>query len=188
MVQPEAFEACLPVIEAFEAIGADYLVGGSIASSFHGTPRSTFDVDLVADLRMAHGYLLAQRLGEDFYADLEQIQAAILKKTSFNLIHRSTMFKVDVFVLKNEPFAKEEMRRRQRIDLPSGSTIEVASAEDTLLQKLIWYRIGNEVSDRQWQDILGIVRVQAGRLDESYLESWAERLDLVALLQRALAT
>lgn len=186
VAQPEAFEACLPLIRVFEELRVDYLIGGSIASSFHGTPRSTMDVDLVADLRPAHAPLLVHGLGEDFYADLERISSAIVQRRSFNVIYQPTMFKVDVFVLKNEPFAKQEMQRRLRVDLGLGSPIELATAEDTLLQKLIWYRLGNEVSDRQWNDIVGIARVQGDRLDHDYLRTWAQRLELTPLLDRVL--
>lgn len=186
MVQPEAFEACLPVIRAFEVLDVDYLVGGSLASSFHGTPRSTLDVDLVADLKTAHGPLLVARLGDAYYADPERITLAIAKRSSFNVIYLRTMFKVDVFVLGDDPLAREEMRRRQRIDLGDGTEVDVASAEDVVLQKLLWYRLGNEVSDRQWNDLLGVIRVRGDQLDRPYLHRWAEHLGLTDLLRRAL--
>jgi len=186
MVQHEAFEACLPVIQAFEALSVDYLVGGSLASSFHGTPRSTLDVDLVAELKPAHGPLLVAQLGDDYYADLDRITAAIAKRSSFNLIYLRTMFKVDVFVLGDDPLAREVMRRRQRVDLGVGTEVDVATAEDVVLQKLLWYRLGNEVSDRQWTDLLGVIRVRRDQLDLAYLERWAEHLGLTDLLRRAL--
>ena len=187
MVQADAFEACLPVIRAFEELGIDYLVGGSLASSFHGTPRSTDDVDLVADLRTAHGPLLAARLEGEFYLELDRIRHAIRERSSFNVIFLRTMFKVDVFVKRDDPYARQEMLRRQRVDIGEGERIEVASAEDSVLQKLVWYRRGGETSDRQWQDLLGVLKVRRKELDFDYLERWADDQGIADLLERALA-
>ena len=187
MVLADAFEACLPVIRAFEDLGIDYLVGGSLASSFHGTPRSTDDVDLVADLRPAHAPLLAARLEGDYYLDLDRIRHAIRMRSSFNVIYLRTMFKIDVFVKQDDPYARQEMRRRQRVDLAGGERIDVASAEDSVLQKLVWYRRGGELSDRQWQDVLGVLKVRRKDLEIDYLERWAAELEIEDLLERALA-
>ncbi len=188
MFTTEAFEACLAVIRAFEKWHVDYLVGGSLASSFHGTPRSTNDADLVADLRPAHAALLATELESGFYVDASRIRSAVRNRSSFNVIFLKTMFKVDVFVLKDDPLAREEMRRRQRvvIDEASGETVDVATAEDTVLQKLAWYKIGGETSERQWHDLLGVLKVRSHVLDGRYLERWAVHLDVRDLLSRAL--
>lgn len=186
MIQAEAFEACLPVIYTFEDLGIDYLVGGSLASSFHGKPRSTDDVDLVADLRLAHGPLLAARLESRYYLDLDRIGQAIRMRSSFNVIYLRTMFKIDVFVKKGDPYSRLEMRRRQRVDIGDGERIDVASAEDSVLQKLVWYRRGGERSDRQWQDLLGVLKVRKKDLDLDYLEQWADDQGVADLLERAL--
>ncbi len=172
MSQPEAFEASLPVIRALEELHVDYLVGGSLASSFHGKPRSTADADLVADLKLAHATLLAARLVSDYYVDADQIRQAVRSRSSFNVIYLRTMFKVDVFVMKDEPFAREEMRRRQRISIAGEERIEIASAEDTVLQKILWYRLGGGQSDRQWEDLLGVLKVRRRELDYEYLRRW----------------
>lgn len=187
MVMAEAFEACLPVIRTFEDLSVDYLVGGSLASSFHGTPRSTHDVDLVADLRLAHAPLLAARLEGGYYLDLDRIRQAIRTRSSFNVIYLKTTFKVDVFVKKDDAYAREEMRRRQRVEIERGTLIDVASAEDSVLQKLFWYRQGGERSDRQWQDLLGVLKVRNQRIDLGYLERWAEEQRIADLLEQALA-
>jgi hypothetical protein len=184
MADAEALAITLQVARALEELGIRYLVGGSLASSFHGIPRSTQDADLVVDLRTEQIQLLLSRLQPDFYVDDERAREAVTHRRSFNLIHLASLFKVDLFVLKDEPYPQEEMRRRQPLELSMGSLV-VASPEDTLLQKLLWYRAGNEVSERQWQDVLGILKVQRGRLDRAYLERWAESLDLTRLLSRA---
>ncbi len=187
MFQADAFEACLPVIRALEELGIDYLVGGSLASSFHGTPRSTDDVDLVADLKPAHALLLAAKLEGEYYLDLDRIRHAIRARSSFNVIYLRTMFKVDVFVKRDDSFARQEMRRRLRVDLGEGAPIDVASAEDSVLQKLLWYRRGGELSDRQWHDLLGILKVRREDLDFDYLKRWASDQKVTDLLDRAFA-
>ncbi len=186
MAEVEAFEASLPVIQALKEIRADYLVAGSLASSFHGTPRSTHDVDLVADLTPAHAPLLAARLEARYHVDADRILKAIRARSSFNVIHLKTMFKIDVFVMKDQPLSREEMRRRLRVDIGYGEEIDVASAEDTVLQKIAWYRLGGETSDRQWQDLLGVLKVRSKDLDYSYLERWASEVGLMDLLEVAL--
>ncbi|MCB1055138.1 MAG: hypothetical protein KDD11_06450 [Acidobacteria bacterium] len=186
---PEAFEVGLRVARVLDALGVDYFVVGSLASSFHGTPRSTHDIDLVADLRPAHGPLLVAELEEDFYIDLDSVRRAIRDRSSFNLLHLATMFKVDMFVLKTGAHAREEMRRRRRVEIGEDirSAIDIATAEDTVLQKLVWYRLGGEVSDRQWNDLVSVLRVQGDSLDRVYLKRWAAELGLSELLVRAFA-
>lgn len=187
MAQAEAFEASRPLIRVLEDLRVDYLVGGSLASSFHGTPRSTHDVDIVADLRFAHAPLLVLRLQGDYYVDLDRIRQAIRSRSSFNLIYTKTMFKIDVFVMKDDPLAREEMRRRQRVVVGEDDELELASAEDTVLQKLVWYRIGGETSDRQWDDLLGVLKVRRHDLDFDYLRRWADHVEVTDLLGRALS-
>lgn len=187
MAQPEAFEASFPLIRVLEDLHVDYLVGGSLASSYHGTPRSTQDVDVVADLKLAHAPLLAGRLEGHYYVDLDRILKAIRSRTSFNVIFLRTMFKIDVFVLKDDPLAREEMRRRQRIVVSDGERIELASPEDTVLQKLAWFRKGGGVSSRQWDDTLGVLKVCRESLDFVYLKRWAPHLGVADLLVQALS-
>ncbi len=184
----EALEAALAVIEAFEDLGVEYLVVGSLASSFHGVPRSTQDADLVASLEPRHVRTLVSALEGEFYLDEDRIRSQVARHASFNLIFLRTMYKVDVFVPGDDPLSREQMRRRQRvvIDEKKGLTIDFASPEDTVLQKLAWYRKGGEVSDRQWQDLLGVLKVNRDRLDTHYLNRWAPHLGMEDLLARAL--
>jgi len=184
----EPIAVTLLVIDALEALGVPYLIGGSLASAVHGVLRATMDTDLVADLRLEHAEPLARALSGTFYVDAESIREAVLHQSSFNVIHLETMFKVDVFVVKKRPFHRSQMERRiaQVIATDPERTAYVATAEDTILAKLEWYRMGGGVSERQWRDVLGVMKVQADRLDLAYLRQWAAQLNVLDLLERAL--
>ena len=188
IVDAESIRLALKVAEIFDALAVNYLIGGSVASSILGEPRATLDVDIVADLKISHVQPLIALMTGEFYIDEMMITEAINRKSSFNVIHLDTMQKVDIFILSEQPLAQLEMQRRQQLVItqnPEGS-VWVASAEDIILQKLIWYRLGNQVSDRQWRDVLGVMKVQAERLDFNYLRDWAERLNLSNLIEQAL--
>ncbi len=184
----EPIAVALQVIDALEALGVPYMIGGSLASAVHGVARSTLDVDLIADLQMEQAEPLANALRDAFYVDVETIGDAIQRQDSFNLIHLETMFKVDVFVLKQRPYNRAEFARRteQVVAAEPERTACVASAEDTVLTKLEWYRMGGEVSERQWRDVLGVLKAHQGRLDLAYLRRWAPALGVADLLERAL--
>lgn len=159
------------IVNAFDTLGVEYVVGGSLASSVYGIPRATQDVDLVAKMNAAHAEPLARLLRSDFYVDVDMILDAVRRRASFNVIHLATMFKADVFVMKGDSWSREEMQRARAEELtgPQGPlTIRFASPEDTLLHKLVWYRLGNEISDRQWGDILGVFKVQGSLLDDEH--------------------
>jgi hypothetical protein len=184
----EPIAVTLLVIDALDALGVPYLIGGSLASAVHGVLRATLDTDLVADLRLEHAEPLARALGGTFYVDAESIREAVLYQRSFNVIHLETMFKVDVFVVKKRPFHHSQMERRmaQVIATDPDRTAYVATAEDTILAKLEWYRMGGDVSEQQWRDVLGVMKVQADRLDLAYLRQWAAQLNISDLLERAI--
>ncbi len=190
MVSPdEAFLVLLEVTRVLDELNVPYVVGGSLASSLHGIPRSTQDADLVAALRIDHIQPFIGRVEGAFYLSPERIEAAVRRRTSFNLIHLKTMIKVDLFVFSDTPLARQEMARRQTLPIPGepGSHLQVASPEDTILQKLLWYRKGGGVSERQWNDILGVVKVQGRALDLDYLKEWAKRSGIEDLLTRVFA-
>ena len=185
----EQLTVALAVTDALEALGVRYVIGGSLASALHGVMRATMDVDVVADLHREHVEPLAQALGDGFYADVEAMRDAVRRHSSFNLIHLETMFKVDVFVTRPRAFDRSQLARRQ-LHLLSEEPARhayVASAEDIVLAKLEWYRMGGEVSDRQWRDVVGVIKVQGERLDCGYLKRMADPLGVADLLERVLS-
>jgi hypothetical protein len=187
-MQGEATRITLLVTQTLERLDIPYAVGGSLASSLHGVMRSTLDVDIVADMKLEHIQPLVDALSKEFYADDEMMRGAIEHHSSFNLIHYETAFKVDIFTRKTRAFDGMQLKRRRTsiIATDPDQSVYVTSPEDTILAKLEWYRMGGEVSDRQWRDILGVLKTRAGELDLAYLRKWAGELKVSDLLERAL--
>jgi hypothetical protein len=185
-VIPEPLRVTLAVTRVLERMGISYFVGGSLASSAHGVARATLDADIIARIAPQQAGRFARELGTEFYADIDAIADAAARRSSFNVIHIATAFKIDVFVPPLTAYADVEMERRQSqvIDEGTGEKMVFSTAEDTLLAKLLWYRQGAEVSDRQWRDVLGILRVAGGSLDKGYLSRWAAELGVADLLDR----
>ena len=187
MTPIDPISTALLVTEALDALGIPHSIGGSIASSFAGEPRSTVDIDIVAAIEERHVDALVAALAPEFYADADSVRRAIRSRSSTNLIHQQTHVKVDLFIAGGTPLDARQLARRQAVDLGDGRRVHVHPPEDILLQKLRWFRLGGEVSDRQWRDVASIVRVQRGRLDTEYLREAAPLLNVTDLLERALA-
>jgi hypothetical protein len=150
--------------------------------------RATMDVDLVADIKNEHIASLKAALKDKYYIDEKMVAEAVVQKSSFNLIHLETMIKIDVFVFKDEPYQKEASERKRKDSFEEGETsIELyfSSAEDIILNKLRWYEMGARVSERQWLDLIGVMKVQDTLLDKKYLKHWATKLNLMDLLEKA---
>jgi hypothetical protein len=180
----------LRVAEILESCGLRYLVGGSLASSMSGEPRSTLDVDIVVDMTAADVDRFVGALREEFEVDEVAVARAVRERSSVNVFHAATAVKVDFFVLGSGALDEEKMNRRQRVRVSTEPEryLYTYAPEDILLQKLRWFRSRGEISDRQWRDILGILLVQGGALDRAYLRDRARRSGLADLLARAEAT
>ncbi|MCZ7644118.1 MAG: hypothetical protein M5U26_02370 [Planctomycetota bacterium] len=182
-------DVCLQVIAILERLGVPYLVAGSLASSLLGKPRQTLDADLVADLSEAHVGPFLAALGEAYYVEPATVRDAVRRKRTFNLIHLDTMLKVDVFPIRDEPYARLDFSRRVKLpyfDVPRRE-VWCASAEDIVLHKLRWFHAGGKVAQRQWSDAVDVLRVQRERLDRAYLAQWAAHFGIGDFLARAQA-
>lgn len=188
MKKPDILAALDPVVKAFEKIGVSYYLVGSVASSAYGIARATLDVDLVADLSVQHVNSLTEMLKSDYYIDKEMILDAIKRHSSFNLIHLETMLKVDIFIIKDRPYdgVAFQRKRKDTLDEEQGAAeFYFASPEDIILNKLEWFQMGGKVSERQWHDVLGIMKVQRELMDKEYLRRWATELGISDLLEQA---
>ncbi|MGA9998005.1 MAG: hypothetical protein WBP93_21510 [Pyrinomonadaceae bacterium] len=182
------FIVLLQIARVLEELDITYAVVGSFASSLRGLYRATGDVDLVADISAKQiGHLVAA-LQNDFYIDEQAVRRAVRTHRSFNAIHLESVFKVDVFIPPLDDFSKQQLNRRQleKLSPEMEQMIYIATAEDTILAKLKWYRAGGEVSNTQWTDVLGIIGTQGKSLDIEYLRHWAEKLNVSDLLEKVL--
>lgn len=184
---PEPLQVVQRLIETFDQLGIAYLVGGSVASSVVGVERATQDVDFVVVLVEAQVDALTLALADEFYADADLLREAIRHGSSANVIHLPTMIKADLFISPDTAFAHSQMKRRLCLPLlgEGAPLVCVTSPEDMILQKLRWYRLTGERSEKQWGDVQGIFRIQQAALDQSYLTDWAKELELTDLLMRA---
>ncbi|MEW6196148.1 MAG: hypothetical protein AB1521_13445 [Bacteroidota bacterium] len=188
MKQTKILNALEPVISAFEELGISYYIGGSIASSAYGVARATMDVDFVTALELNQVDALVEKLKSSFFVDKEMIVDAIKTKSTFNLLHLDTMVKIDVFILKQSPYFQKAFERRKKDSIQEESnsiSVYLCSAEDIILNKILWYKEGNMISERQWLDILGVLKIQFNSLDKDYLRFWAKELQIDDLLKKA---
>jgi hypothetical protein len=179
----------LAVTDVLDRLGVRYFLGGSLAGAVHGVVRATADADLVADLEPRAVAPLVAALAAEFHVDNEAVEHAVRERRSFNILHRESMFKVDVFLTRGTPFEASQMGRRHRetVSADSGASLYVATAEDTVLAKLVWFRSGGEVSERQWRDVVELIRAGGPALDRDYIARWAPRLDVADLWSEAIA-
>jgi len=183
----ENLQVLQEVIAALSSLAIPYALGGSLASCVFGQMRTTQDADLSVEPFPGKEAALCACFGEDYYISQECVEDAIRRRSSFNIIHLISSFKVDCFIRKDRPFDLSAMARRRTYPWPGqvGLSLQCVTPEDVVLFKLEWYRLGDEASERQWRDIIGVLQVQAGKLDDAYLDHWAADLGVTDLLARA---
>lgn len=171
---------------SFERFGIRYILGGSMASTSYGEPRSTLDADFAADLDPTTFEPWADEVARDFLFDRDWARAEVAARGSFQLLHRTELLRVDLFVPPWIGLDLWKWENRMRLALGAGAVaVDVTSAEGIVLQKLRWYEAGGQTSDRQWRDIVSVLTHQRGRLDNGALDRWAAELRLEELLQKA---
>ncbi len=174
-------EILLGVVALFEKYGLEYMITGSFASNLHGVPRATFDTDIVikASVNALDGFL--NEIRKDFYVEYETSHEIISQQKIFNIIHYKTGLKFDIIPIKKRKFSEVEFGRRQQVEF-MGLKCWFSSPEDTILTKLEWAKFGD--SERQFNDALGIAKVQGANLNWDYLSEWADELSVSELLER----
>ena len=186
MILGEPLQITKQIADVFNDLKIHYMIGGSLASSLHGIPRATQDIDIVADIKPNKVKELVNILKKNFYIDEDMIETAVSCCTSFNIIHLKTMFKVDIFILKQDQASKEEMSRRKSYRISEKQYLYLTSAEDIIIHKLQWYELGDRVSERQWKDVIGVLQVQDKHLNYDYLKKTANRMNVSELLTQAM--
>lgn len=182
----DEYGVALRVAHVLEELAIEYALGGSLASSIHGEPRSTNDVDFAVRLQEHQVRRLVDRLGSEFVVDEHGLRDAVRAGRSYQIYFLPLALKIDLFIRGAAPFDRSEFARRVRVSVGERGTLYAASLEDSLLRKLVWFRDGGEVSDRQWRDVLGLLRASASDLDRAYVEHWADELGVRDLLARAM--
>lgn len=181
-------DLALEVADALTAVGADYFLGGSLASSLQGEPRATNDIDFVIALPMGRITAFRDALGPEFELDLDMLRDAVQHARSANAFYLPFVTKIDLFGRGYEPFDESEFSRRRPIVVrPPSRSLFIKSPEDTVLRKLLWYREGGEVSERQWRDVVSVLRISGGEMSSDYLDAWASPIGVSDLLRRARA-
>lgn len=173
----------LLVVDRLEALRIPHMVVGSYASNVYGRARSSFAADIVIDVPPDRSEDLVREFANDFALDPESARRDLLAGHMFNLVPRSGIFKVDLIPLRKSPFAREEFGRRRQI-VAFGRKLWFPSPEDVILSKLVWYRLGEELSGRQVEDARDVYTVQQETLDQEYLDRWAGQLGVIDLLRR----
>jgi hypothetical protein len=171
------------IIQGLDAAEIPYMVVGSVASSAHGNPRSTYDVDVVIAPTPLQLTTVVRSYQQDLYADLNSAQQAMTNQSMFNVIDFSKGLKADLIFLKHRKFDLEEFSRRRKVQL-HGNIAWAASPEDVILSKLEWSKMGD--SERQYRDAMAVAAMQSTSLDVEYLRRWASDLNIEKLLHRLL--
>ncbi|HET7711446.1 MAG TPA: nucleotidyl transferase AbiEii/AbiGii toxin family protein [Thermoanaerobaculia bacterium] len=169
-----------------DELGIRYVVGGSVAASVYGEPRSTLDLDLMIEADESRIAQLIAKLRPEFYVDADAALEALRRRSTFNAIHFETSMKIDFFIPEDEPFPATQLDRRRTIAFPGGAQVAFYAPEDLIVRKLLWYQRGAEQSERQWRDVVGILTISWERIDFDYLRRAANERSIADLLTRAI--
>lgn len=178
----DPFDITWTVVEALDKLGIEYFVGGSVASTLHGEPRFTQDTDLIVRIEREQIEPLKLAVEEQFYISPPALLEAIQRKSSSYLVHFESGYKVDLMISRERAFELSRFQRKVKLTA-AGHEFWVSSAEDIVLAKLEWYRLGREISDHQWRDVLTVMLTN--NLDQLYLNHWAQELKVQDLLEKA---
>ena len=184
MTPADPFALAALVAEVLEKLGLRYVIGGSVAASIYGEARSTLDLDLMIEADLESVRRLVAELTSDFYVEEVDAEEAVRNRGSFNAIHLASAMKVDFFIAEASAATRGQLDRRRAIEA-GGRTLWFYSPEDIVIRKLVWFRMGGEQSDRQWRDILGVLRISSGAIDPDLLRRAAGEFEVEDLLQRA---
>ena len=182
---PDVLDVALAVARALETIGVDYFIGGSVASSLQASARSTNDVDFIVQMLPQHAQALADALGPEYSVDVDALADAVRSNWSWNIFHLESGIKIDLMMRQSTPYDLTAFARRRRFKIDIDCEPFLKSVEDSILKKLQWYRDGGEQSSTQWRDVVELLRVNSGEVEESYLDVWATDLRVGDLLARA---
>lgn len=187
MVPSDEIREVAAVAQALAGLGIQYALGGSMASSLLGVPRQTRDADLTVEPFPGREAELAACFDRNYYVSVPAMQEANRRRHSFNIINIPSGFKLDLFVRRERLFETSAMSRKIQVEIPAlaGQSLSVLAPEDVILFKLEWYRLGGGASERQWNDILGVLRIQKDHLDRDYLRRWAADLHVSDLCDKA---
>ena len=183
MTPADPFRFAALVAAFLDAAGIRYVVGGSVASSFYGEPRSTLDLDIMIEAGESEARALAARMEATFYVDGDAAADAVHHVSTFNAIHLESGMKVDFFIAEDREEVREQLDRRRAMTV-GDATVWFYAPEDIMVRKLVWFRMGGEQSERQWRDVLGMFRLLGDRLDLEYLARAANRFAVADLLAR----
>jgi hypothetical protein len=188
MAETEEYLVLRQLTDALDDLNIVYAIGGSVASSVYGKVRFTQDADVTVTSFTDKAERLYNVLKENFYISKNAMYQAISNRSSFNVIHLKSAFKIDIFVQKDDDFHRQLFLRRKKVRLDESieHLFDIVSAEDIILLKLQWYQSAGCISERQWSDILGVLTVQSRALDMKYLKSCSEKLGLSDIFNRAI--
>jgi len=183
-------DTLIEVTGYLEAAGIEFLIGGSLASSLWGQERTTHDADVAALLTIQQFELLEPMVKWPYVLDSQDMRESLASPREFasgQILNGESLDKIDLFILPTDDYTAAQLKNRRYIEVIPGRTLPFATPEDTVITKLRWFVLGNKISDRQWNDIVQVLEMQAGNLDTAYLDLWASHFGLSELLAEAVS-